>query len=190
MMHARRAIQRGGVLTLAVRVSLIGLLGLMPVGVGLVPAQTIEIFYAPEDRPGDKLVGIYEKAERYIYIAAYGITYRPGVKALVKAKQRGVDVRVITDEERLKDKHQLRALYVLQRAGIPIKVDEHDGLMHLKQVVVDDTINTTGSMNLTTSGNRYNDERLNVITDPHTTAKAREKFLAMWKDSARYRPWP
>ena len=61
--------------------------------------------------------------------------------------------------------------------------------MHLKQVVIDDEVNTTGSMNHTTSGNRYNDERLDVITDHAITVKAREKFLAMWNDHTRYRAW-
>jgi hypothetical protein len=44
-------------------------------------------------------------------------------------------------------------------------------------------------MNHTTSGNHYNDERLDVITDHAITVKAREKFLAMWNDHARYRAW-
>ncbi len=154
-----------------------------------VKGQTIEIYYGPEDRPGDKLVHPYQKAERYIYIAAYGITYRPGVKALLEAKRRGVDVRIITDGDKLKDRYQYRALKQLRMGGIPIKADRHDGLMHLKQVVVDDEVNTTGSMNLTSSGNRYNDERLNIIVDPISTAKARKKFLRMWEDSERYEPW-
>jgi phosphatidylserine/phosphatidylglycerophosphate/cardiolipin synthase-like enzyme len=74
-------------------------------------------------------------------------------------------------------------------AGIPVKVNQHDGLMHMKQVVIDDEINASGSMNHTTSGNRYNDERLDVITDKIITAKARDKFLAMWNDQERYRSW-
>lgn len=152
-------------------------------------AATIEIYYAPEDQPGDRLVLLYDKARHYIYVAVYGLTYPPVVKALVSAKKRGVDVRVITDRERLNDPKQRAALETLHLAGIPILINRHDGLMHLKQVVVDDEVNTTGSMNQTTSGHRYNDERLDVITDPVTSAKARDKFLAMWKDSIRYEVW-
>ncbi len=152
-------------------------------------AATIEIYYAPEDLPGDKLVAIYERARRYIYVSIYGITYPPVVKALVSAKKRGVDVRVITDREKLNDPKQVAALETLRLAGIPIRVNQHDGLMHLKQVVVDDEVNTSGSMNQTTSGHRYNDERLDVITDPITSAKARDKFLTMWKDPVRYAAW-
>ncbi len=170
----------------------VGLLVSLPCMPGLespITAQTIEVYYAPEDRPGDRLVELYEAATHSIYIAAYSITYRPGVRALVRAKERGVDVRIITDGERFKDPYQRVAMETLRRADIPIKVDRHEGRMHLKQVVVDENVNTSGSMNLTTSGNRYNDERLNVIVDPMTTAKARKKFLDMWQDGERYENW-
>jgi phosphatidylserine/phosphatidylglycerophosphate/cardiolipin synthase-like enzyme len=149
----------------------------------------VEIYYAPEDEPADQVIAIYDGAKRYIYVAVYGFTYPPIVRALVAAKRRGVDVRVITDREKLNDPKQRSAIQTLAHAGIPIRVNLHDGLMHLKQIVVDDTINTSGSMNQTTSGHAYNDERLDVFRDPVTSVKAREKFLAMWKDQSRYQDW-
>ncbi len=152
-------------------------------------AASIEIYYAPEDAPVDRLVKLYDGARRYIYVAVYGLTYPPAVKALISAKKRGVDVRIMTDREKLNDPKQRAALETLRLAGIPIRVNRHDGLMHLKQVVVDDELNTSGSVNQTSSGNRYNDERLDVITDHATSVKAREKFLAMWKDQSRYQLW-
>jgi phosphatidylserine/phosphatidylglycerophosphate/cardiolipin synthase-like enzyme len=159
---------------------------------GTVPAMaaaTIETYYAPEDLPATKLLELYGRAQRYIYVAVYGLTYPPAVKALIAAKRRGVDVRVITDREKLSDPKQEIALETLRLAGIPVRVNQHDGLMHLKQVVVDDEVNASGSMNHTTSGNKYNDERLDVITDHVNSVKARDKFLAMWKDPVRYRAW-
>jgi phosphatidylserine/phosphatidylglycerophosphate/cardiolipin synthase-like enzyme len=122
-------------------------------------------------------------------VAAYGLTYPPIVRALVAAKKRGVDVRVITDREKLDDPKQRAALETLRLVGVPIKVNRHDGLMHIKQAVMDDEINTSGSMNQTTSGHRYNDERLDVISDRATSLRAKEKFLSMWRDQARYEGW-
>lgn len=178
------------------RPSLAGILGILvwlliggPTSTPALGAANVEIYYAPEDLPGDKLAAVYDRARRYIYVAIYGITYPPVVKALVLAKKRGVDVRVITDREKLKDPKQVAALETLHLAGIPIRVNLHENLMHLKQAVVDDEINTSGSMNQTGSGNRYNDERLDVLTDPVTTAKARDKFLSMWRDPDRYEAW-
>ena len=156
---------------------------------GLSSATTIEVLYAPEDAPLDHVIALYNRAHRYLYVAVYGLSNPRAVEALVAAKKRGIDVRILTDRERLDDPKQRAAVNTLRLAGIPIRVNHHDGLMHMKQVVMDDEINASGSMNHTTSGNRYNDERLDVITDRAITARARDKFLAMWNDRERYQPW-
>jgi phosphatidylserine/phosphatidylglycerophosphate/cardiolipin synthase-like enzyme len=153
------------------------------------PVTSPEVLYAPEDRPADRLVALYEGARHSIYLASYGLTYPPIVRALIAAKKRGVDVRVITDREKLDDPKQRAALETLQLAGIPIRVNRHDGLMHLKQAVVDDRVNTSGSMNQTASAARYNDERLDILYDPVSTHRANEKFLKMWTDHSRYEDW-
>ncbi len=154
-----------------------------------VSAGSIETWYSPEDEPLMRVVHLYDQAQRYIFVAVYGLTSPLVVKALVEAKKRGVDVRILTDRERFQDPKQRMALSTLREAGIPIKMNQHDGLMHLKQVVVDDEVNTNGSMNHTTSGNRYNDERMDVIKDHALTVKAREKFLSLWKDRERFTEW-
>jgi phosphatidylserine/phosphatidylglycerophosphate/cardiolipin synthase-like enzyme len=166
---------------------LVGLLLAGPAGAGW--SATVEVYYGPDDAPLDRLTMLYRHARRYLYVAVYGLTSPRAVEAMIAAKKRGVDVRLITDLKRTEDIKQLTALRTLHLAGIPILVNEHDGLMHLKQVVIDDEVNASGSMNHTTSGNHYNDERLDVITDHTITAKAREKFLAMWNDHVRYREW-
>ena len=152
-------------------------------------AASIDIWYSPEDEPLGRVVQLYGRAQRYIFVAVYGLTSPLSVKALVTAKKRGVDVRIITDRERFQDSKQRMALSTLREADIPIKINRHDGLMHLKQVVIDDEININGSMNHTTSGNRYNDERVDVIRDYAMTIRARDKFLMMWKDQERFTEW-
>jgi phosphatidylserine/phosphatidylglycerophosphate/cardiolipin synthase-like enzyme len=156
---------------------------------GAVVTAAPEVLYAPEDKPADRLVGLYRGARHAIYIATYGLTYPPVVKALVAAKKRGVDVRVITDRGKLDDRHQRAALETLRLAGVPIKINRHDGLMHMKQVVVDDQVNTSGSMNQTSSAAFYNDERLDILHDAASTQQAKEKFLKMWADHVRYENW-
>jgi phosphatidylserine/phosphatidylglycerophosphate/cardiolipin synthase-like enzyme len=152
-------------------------------------AAEIDVYYAPEDRPLDRLLQLYAHARHYIYVSVYGMTAPAAVKSLIEAKRRGVDVRIITDGGRLDDPKQQTALEALRLAGVSIRISRHDGLMHLKQVVIDDEVNVNGSMNHTTSGNRYNDERLDVIIDARVTARARHKFLSMWADRARYFDW-
>jgi phosphatidylserine/phosphatidylglycerophosphate/cardiolipin synthase-like enzyme len=168
-------------------ICLIVLMLAIPAGAGR--SAMVEVYYGPDDAPLDRLTMLYRHANRYLYVAVYGLTSPRAVEAMVAAKKRGVDVRLITDRQRIEDVKQLTALRALRLAGIPILINEHDGLMHLKQVVIDDEVNASGSMNHTTSGNRYNDERVDVITDHAITIKAREKFLAMWNDHARFKEW-
>ncbi|HSC57715.1 MAG TPA: phospholipase D-like domain-containing protein [Nitrospira sp.] len=156
---------------------------------GPVWSGNIEVLYAPDDAPLDRVVMLYQQAKHYIYVSVYGLTYPRAVEALVAAKKRGVDVRMLTDQERTQEVKQHSALRTLRLAGIPIRVNQHDGLMHLKQVVIDDEINTSGSLNHTTSGNRYNDERMDIITDRTTSVRAREQFLSMWNDQVRFAEW-
>lgn len=152
-------------------------------------SANVEVLYAPHDAPLDRVVILYQHAKRYIYVSVYGLTYPRAVQALVAAKKRGVDVRMLTDQERTQEVKQNTALQTLRLAGIPIRVNQHEGLMHLKQVVIDDEINASGSMNHTTSGNFYNDERMDIITDHGISVKAREQFLSMWNDHARFTEW-
>src|SRR2546426_12409697 len=61
---------------------------------GAVVTAAPEVLYAPEDKPADRLVALYEEARHSIYIATYGLTYPPVVKALVAAKKRSEERRV------------------------------------------------------------------------------------------------
>ena len=149
-------------------------------------ASDIETYYGPSDRLAERVINLYDQAEKTIYIACFNITYRPIVKALVRAKRRGVDVRVITDHGQTENNNTHRAVSSLLEAGIPVKINRHDGLMHIKQAVIDGRVNTSGSFNQTWSANKINDERLDIIQDPENSKKAREKFLSMWKDSERF----
>ena len=93
-------------------------------------SATIEVYYSPEDQPLDRVVALYAQARRYIYVSVYGLTSPRAVEALVAAKKRGLDVRMITDQERTQDVKQRSALHILRLAGIPIRVNQHDGRMH------------------------------------------------------------
>ena len=86
-------------------------------------ATTVEVLYGPEDKPLDRVVALYRRAHRYLYVAVYGLSNPGAVEALVAAKKRGVDVRIMTDRERLDDPKQRAAINTLRLAGIPVRVN-------------------------------------------------------------------
>ena len=147
----------------------------------------IETYYGPEGDLQERMISLYETAGKSIYISCYNITSRPIVKTLIKAKKKGIDVKVITDSGELENKNTRHAVKALLNAGIPVKINRHEGLMHIKQVVIDDAVNTTGSFNQTWSANNLNDERLDIISDRTNSRKAKDKFLSMWNDQERFK---
>jgi hypothetical protein len=57
---------------------------------GTASSANIEVLYAPNDAPLDRLVALYQQARRYIYVSVYGLTSPRAVEALVAAKKRGM----------------------------------------------------------------------------------------------------
>lgn len=98
------------------------------------------------------------------------------------AKRRGVQVRVITDQQEAQSRTQAEALKILREAGIPVKVNSHKGLMHLKMTIADSKIATTGSFNYTKAAATVNDEMLVVIRDPAVARSWKAEFDRMWRE--------
>src|SRR5437016_5560408 len=81
---------------------------------------TTEIFFAPDDKPTVRLIQELQNAKKKIYVAVYMITALPIAKELVAAKQRGVDVQVITDVASADSPSG--KVHFLCAAGIPVRV--------------------------------------------------------------------
>jgi phosphatidylserine/phosphatidylglycerophosphate/cardiolipin synthase-like enzyme len=86
---------------------------------------------------------------------------------LVRARRRGVKVRVILEKTRQKDRlneENLHTAALLARGGIKVFFDTPDVVTHLKVTVIDDRYVFLGSHNLTQGALRYNNE-LSVLMD-------------------------
>ncbi|WP_169302508.1 phospholipase D family protein [Ammonifex degensii] len=121
-------------------------------------------------------------------VAIYSFTHPDIVKALVQAHKRGVKVRVITNKDWRQNDSQRHAINVLLLAGIPVKENRHAGLMHLKMVVIDGKIVTTGSYNFTRSASEKNDEMFLVIKSAELSQACSREFERMWDDQTNFAP--
>lgn len=122
------------------------------------------------------LAGIYDKATKSIDVAAYSSTHPKIVKALVDTHKRDVKVRVLTDSQQAAGNTQKHAMNTLKLVGVPIKVNTHTGLMHLKMSVIDGQTATTGSYNYTNSASERNDEMFVVSQDPAFVKACQDEF--------------
>jgi hypothetical protein len=131
-------------------------------------------------RPRGRLRGVcdprHQQCRGRILVGAYGLTTGSGiVEALVRAKERGVDVRVIADKTTPCERAS--GIEPLAAAGVPIWIDDQARIAHAKTMVIDSTVTLTGSYNWT-RGAAANSEDLNLISSA-TVAAA---YATHWRD--------
>ena len=130
-----------------------------------------------------RLVEKINAAQTSIHIASFEFNLTPVAEALLAAKQRGVDVRWVTDDE-----HGLEAdvepdhgqFAILQDAGIEVRSDTRSALMHNKFWIFDGQIVWTGSTNITENGVFDQDNNVIVIQSPELAAIYEREFQEMW----------
>jgi phosphatidylserine/phosphatidylglycerophosphate/cardiolipin synthase-like enzyme len=133
--------------------------------------------------PEKALIDVIDSSKESLDVAIYSITNPDIVSAIKAAKKRGVAVRIITDKTESKGKTEAEALKLLGSAGIPIKINKHSGLMHLKVTIADKQVVTTGSYNYSKAASTTNDEVLMVIHNEDAAKSFSEQFERMWNDT-------
>jgi phosphatidylserine/phosphatidylglycerophosphate/cardiolipin synthase-like enzyme len=136
----------------------------------------IAVCFTPEEDCAAFAVRAINNAEREILVCAYGLTTGSGiVGALVRAKERGADVRLIAD--RTTPCERGSGIEPLAAAGVQIWIDAQARIAHAKTMVIDNAVTLTGSTNWT-RGAAVNSENLNLVSSP-TVAAA---YTAHWGD--------
>ena len=142
------------------------------------------------DDPAPVLIGLYRSAASRIDVAIYSFTHNGIAEGLASAAQRGVRVRLITSSDQAAGSDAQHALLSgLLKAGIPVRIDTHSGLMHLKMSIIDGALVASGSYNYSFSASNSNDEVLMVIRDPSVAKECLAEFDRMWTAEKGYRTW-
>jgi len=140
----------------------------------------IQVFFSPYGGGQEAIVKEINGAKSEILVAMYFLTERDISRALVKAKERGVDVKVVLDQSQRTEKYAKGRF--LSQKGVPVRYEyKPSGLLHDKFAVIDNRIVITGSFNWTASAESRNNENLLVIFSPDLAGKYKEEFLKLWK---------
>ena len=131
----------------------------------------------------DRLIGYIDAAQSSIDLAVFETNLTSVAEALIRAQERGVAVRWLTDDEngRDADGEEGRGQFaLLEAAGIPIRDDLRSAFMHNKFILIDGRILWTGSMNLTTNDVFRNNNNVVVLESPAAVAVYAREFEEMW----------
>lgn len=151
-------------------------------------ASEVSSYFSKDNGTLDKqLIKVINSSKSNLDIAIYSLTKEDIVDAIINAKKRGVMVRLITDRVESKSKPEFKQLERLKSAGIPIKINTHKGLMHMKVTIVDDKVATTGSYNYTQNATTENDEVLVIIHNSMDAQQFEKEFERMWNDTSNFK---
>ncbi len=137
----------------------------------------VSAYFCPEDGCSQVVIRWIERANKSIDLAMYSFTLDSIGETLVRAKERGIRVRVILESERI-DRYSEYGR--LRAAGVEVELDRNSYLMHNKFMVIDGGVVLTGSFNYTWSGDKKNDENLVVIVDEGIASAFESEFNEMW----------
>lgn len=153
-------------------------------------AMAVQACFSPKGKCSTHIVRELAQARSEILVAVYALTSDELAWALIKARQRGVKIQVVLDQE-FDSTNETSKRALLEQQGVPVRrISGLDtgrpargpGLMHEKFAVIDQRVVLTGSYNWTVSADQFNDESLLVFRDAGPLAEEfRKEFFRLWE---------
>jgi len=137
-----------------------------------------EALFFPSRASLQRLLDLILGCRRSLDVCVFSITHDRLAEAVYEVHRRGVPVRLITDVEKTRDRGS--DVRDLARAGVPVRTDTTESLMHNKFALFDGAVLATGSYNWTRSATRENQENVLVTDDPRLTAAYAAEFRRLW----------
>ncbi len=137
-----------------------------------------EVYFSLYDNPQKEIIKNINQAQAFINIAMYIFTDKEIALPLVKARERGVKVRLYLDKDQVDYKYS-QSRFLVQK-GIKTRISSNNYIMHNKFAIIDNRLILTGSYNWTFSANNRNDENLMIIDDPELIEIFQNQFINLW----------
>jgi phosphatidylserine/phosphatidylglycerophosphate/cardiolipin synthase-like enzyme len=152
-----------------------------------VPASgSLEVAFSPSEGSEALVLKVVDSARVELRILAYSFTSAALVSALLRAKKRGVDVRLVADEKNNVQQDRSgkarAALSALVNAGISVRTINAYPIHHDKVIVADRETVELGSFNYSDAAARKNSE--NVLVNWHNP-KLAEAYIAHFERNFR-----
>ncbi len=137
-----------------------------------------QVFFSPGDDCPQIICRLMERVEQSVDICVFTITDDRITQAIRDAHVRGVDIRVITDNDKAFDPGS--DVHRINNLGIPLRIDQSSHHMHHKYAIFDRTITLTGSYNWTRSADYHNEENFLTTENPSITRPYIGHFEKLW----------
>ena len=134
--------------------------------IALPASGTVQAAFTPGDDVGKLIADAIDTAHHQVLVQTFSFTHRRIADALIAAKRRGVEVKVIADKDQT---HRIPTSLISKIAaeGVPVFTDSDHTSAHNKVILIDadspDVTLITGSFNFTHAAQYRNAENVLLI---------------------------
>lgn len=139
---------------------------------------TSQAFFSPGFECVSEVIRQFNTSRKSCDVCVFTITDDRITNSILRAFARGVEIRIITDDDKAEDLGS--DIEQLKRAGIRVKFDHTPFHMHHKFALFDADQLLTGSFNWTRSATENNEENLIVTSDPTLVNAFVQRFERLW----------
>lgn len=141
----------------------------------------VRVLFSPEDKVGEKLVGLIAGAKKSVRFMAFSFTHEEMGKAMLNRAKVGVDVQGIFETRGSETEYsELSKFYC---AGLPVRQDTNPSAFHHKVLVIDGETVVTGSFNFSNNADLRNDENVVILKNGDVAKEYLGEFTMRWGES-------
>ena len=137
-------------------------------------------FFSPSDECLNAIINFIHSAQKSLKVCVFTISDDRISRALLAAFEKGIQLQLLTDNEKLFDKGS--DIRELAAAGLEIRVDNTKNHMHHKFALADNGHVLTGSYNWTRSAALYNHENVLITSEKLVVADYAQEFNRLWAE--------
>lgn len=138
----------------------------------------MEVAFSPGPDCKNLIIEHIKSAALDLWVCVFTISDNDITRALLRAHQQGVNLRIITDNDKSMDAGS--DIFELEDAGIQIRTDQSSSHMHHKFSIADGSRLITGSYNWTRSAEQYNQENIIATEHPDLVRPFKIEFRRLW----------
>jgi|GEM_PF-1150428 len=142
--------------------------------------EVVGVYFSPKGGCASQVAYWISRANSSVHILIYSFTLPNIGDELIKAKNRGVDVKVVFEKSQVS---QYSQYFRLASADLDVRNDTNPDLMHDKVAIIDGYITITGSFNWSNAAENDNDENLVVIKSSDVAGRYETVFQRIWSSS-------
>ena len=139
-------------------------------------------WFSPHDDCPREIRSLIATARSSIDLCVFTITDDRLTDSVLAAHQRGVRIRIITDNDKAADLGSDADRF--RHAGIQLRIDRTQWHMHHKYAIFDRTLLLNGSYNWTRGAAEHNEENFMVLNYQPLVIRYQEQFEMLWNNLA------